>query len=182
MRFTAIVVSHDNPQGLRYMLENLQHQTVKPDQTVVLYSGEELEILPIIYNNTHFIKCENKNDWGHAKRAEGLNRAVHKYIGFFNDDDCYELNYIEKMTRAAEDNNAEFVYCNWNGADNIQPHLGSSTSGNFIVDRQLALIVGYKFRHYEADGEFINACVAHALKIVKVDDCLYWHNSQHVEF
>lgn len=122
---------------------------------------------------------ENRNDWGHDKRSRGVVLAESDYLGFFNHDDEYELDYIEKMMRMAEAFGADAVYCGWTGVHgNPVPafSLGSSTSGNFIVRTELAQEVGYLARSYEADGHFINALANRADGIGFVDEVLYHHH------
>ena len=114
-------------------------------------------------------------DWGHDKRAIGLSEACSDYVGFFNDDDSYVIDYIERMMQEAEAG-ADVVYCAWSGFADCGFHMGSSTSGNFIVQTPLGQGVGWTSREYVADGEFINRLAQVAGWIVRVDDVLYFHN------
>lgn len=115
------------------------------------------------------------NDYGHDKRAKGVAEAKGDYLGFFNQDDFYELTYIEEMMATAERHDADAVYCDWNGVRDCSFCLGSSTSGNFIVRTSLAREVGYTERRYEADGIFIDGIAARG-RVVKVPELLYYHN------
>ena len=178
MTFTAIVTAH--AQDPSKILGNLMYQTRKPDETILLYSNiTRTEMLRIARDFPHvlIVEQQNENDWGHAKRAQGVDLARCDALGFFNADDSYELTYIEKMMAEIEDG-ADAVYCSWNTIPNCIFALGSSTSGNFVVRTGLARAVGYPDRHYEADGTFINAIGAHATHIARVDDLLYHHNVQ----
>ena len=127
-----------------------------------------------------FAVCDDRADWGHDKRAKGVEWATGDYLGFFNHDDEYELDYIEKMLRKAADTGADAVYCGWTGDfGNPWPSfgLGSSTSGNFIVRTELAQEVGYTERTYEADGHFINALANRAENGIEfVNEVLYHHH------
>lgn len=100
--------------------------------------------------------------------------ASQDYIGFFNDDDSYHRDYVKEML----DNSLgmDAVYCGWNTYNRPSFSLGSSTSGNFIVNAVLAKEIGYPWRSYDADGMFINAIKQRTDKIKFVDKVLYFHN------
>lgn len=169
MKFTAVVTAHENFDGLMYVRQMLEGQTRQPDEILVFYS--DMPEVCIVGNPR-----PNQNDWGHAKRAEGLEVATGDWVGFFNDDDSYAPDYIEKMLSATE--SADVVYCGWSGKTDCTFNLGSSTSGNFIVRTDFGRWVGYHSRRYEADGDFIEECRAHDARIRRVDDILYAHNIQ----
>ena len=199
MTFTAVVTSHDNPEGLEYTLENLSRQSRLSDEALVYISPEIVleadAALPFAPVNIANVRprvrwVPDRQDWGHEKRAMGLAEARGDYVGFFNDDDMYDLTYIEKMMAAAEAG-ADVVYCDWSGIRDCTFCLGSSTSGNYIVRAELGRWVGYTDRHYEADGTFIDRIREADLdvmgpdglyrrkpRIVKVPQLLYWHNQQ----
>lgn len=180
MTFTAVVTSHDNPEGLAYILRNLEQQTRRPDE-VLVYVSDTLGSNAFAFARRFGLNLlsfqPNRNDWGHEKRALGLERATGDYVGFFNDDDMYDLSYIAMMMAEAEAG-ADAVYCDWSGISNCTFCLGSSTSGNYIVRTALAREVGYTDRHYEADGTFIDRIRESGARIVKVPQLLYWHNQQ----
>lgn len=170
MRFTAVVTAHANYDGLQQVLRMLEEQSRPPNEVIVLYS--DIPGLSLAYQER-----PNLNDWGHAKRAEGLELATGDWVGFFNDDDSYSPYYIEKMMEAAK-GDVDVVYCGWSGKPDCTFNLGSSTSGNFIVRTDFGRWVGWNSRRYEADGDFIEECRAHDVRIRRVDDVLYAHNIQ----
>lgn len=182
MRFTAVVVSHANEAGLRAILGNLLYQTRKPDE-VLVYASETPGLLRVFedfdgkFETLAVFDEPNLEDWGHDKRAKGVWDASGDYLGFFNDDDDYANDYLDKMLAAAEQEQAEIVYCRWNGQD-CALALGSSTSGNFIVSGALARNVGYRHRHYEADGQFLEDLKAWDPVVAKVEESLYTHNAR----
>jgi hypothetical protein len=176
--FTAIVVSHANPPGLARILGNLHYQTRRPDETLVFVSGlgrGEFCRMAELFPWAQFFLEDDMQDWGHAKRAAGIERATGEFIGFFNDDDSYALDYIEQMLATVE--GADVAWCAWNENPDCAFVPGSSTAGNFIVSTDLAKQVGWKFRHYEADGVFIEGLVQAGAVCVKHDGpVLYHHN------
>lgn len=177
MTITAVVTSHANETGLRHILGQLRYQTVPPDETIVLCSDTpDVMRLREDFPDVTFHPEPNLDDWGHDKRSKGLGLATSEWVGFFNDDDRYANDYIEKMLGAAETHTA--VYCAWPYSPDCSFALGQSTSGNFIVKTELAQRVGWRHRHYEADGMFIEEVVRAGASIVKVPEILYWHNEQ----
>jgi hypothetical protein len=161
------------------MLGCLRYQTRKPDRVIVLCSDTPLAELREDFADVEFHEAPNMNDWGHAKRAEGIRLASGDYMGFFNDDDSYELNYLERMLDTVTETDADVVWCAWNEQPDCEFRSLKSTAGNFVVSVGLAKELGWKDRHYEADGAFIDSLVASGAVCVKVDDrdpVLYHHN------
>lgn len=177
MTFTAIVTAH--AQDPSKILGNLLYQTRKPDEIIVVMSGDcgDRMRLEEQFPWVSFWSAEDKQDWGHDKRAWGLSIASEDVIGFFNADDSYDRRYIELLMDAIEDG-ADVAYCSWNTIPRCSFASGSSTSGNFIVRTELARRAGYRDRHYEADGTFIEALRGLASRVDRVDDLLYFHNVQ----
>lgn len=179
--FTAVVTSHANEEGLRRILGQLLYQTRQPDEVLVFASDTPgLERVDEDFDGrfdhlTVFLE-ENRDDWGHEKRAKGVWEASGEYLGFFNDDDAYTTDYVEKMLAAADAAAADVVYCDWN-ITGCTLALGSSTSGNFIVRSALARNVGYRHRVYEADGLFLEDLKQWEPVVVKVPEVLYTHNA-----
>lgn len=126
--------------------------------------------------DVRIFRCPNRNDWGHAKRAEGIRRASCEWVGFFNHDDRYEPIYIEKMMAAGR--SSDVAYCSWSESPACDFHTHQSTAGNFIVRTAKAREAGgWSGRDYEADGKFIEAVRSLPnLRIARVNDLLYFHN------
>ena len=163
------------------MLGNLRYQTCPPSETLTYVSGMSAagtQKLREQFPDVTFTPCENLEDWGHQKRSLGLQAATGDYLGFFNDDDSYTLDYLEQMLGTAARTGADVVYCGWNEQPNCQFHLGSSTAGNFVARTSVAQAAEYRERVYEADGHFIDQLAQKANQVVKVDHVLYFHNQQ----
>jgi hypothetical protein len=178
MTFTAIVTAHDmDPSRI---LGNVMYQTRKADEILCLASDItpiDFKLLQFDFPGVTFVLTENREDWGHEKRAIGVDLAKSDSLGFFNADDSYDIHYIERMMAELEAG-ADAAYCGWNKIPYCAFALGSSTSGNFIVKTHLARRVGYTDRHYEADGTFIEKLRENANVVAYVDDLLYFHNFQ----
>jgi hypothetical protein len=159
------------------MLGNLRYQTRPPDELRVYLSDTrpcEVARLREHFPDYIFSVQPNQEDWGHEKRSIGITEIDSEYLGFFNDDDTYTIDYVAKMMEEAE-KGAEIVYCNWNKYPDCGFHLGNSTSGNFIVKSELARNVGWNYRVYTADGEFINGLRRSTDWITKIEEILYFH-------
>lgn len=174
--FTAVVTAHKDEAGLRRVLGDLlAWQVRKPDEIIALASEINLTSLRHEFPSVIFHEEPNKEDWGHDKRAKGLDLATSDYVGWFNHDDSYNPDYISEMMRHAEDGN-DVVYCGWSKSSTPEFKSGISTSGNYIVRTQVGRDAGYGDRHYEADGTFINRIAALTTFIKFVNRVLYYHN------
>ena len=171
--FTAIVIAHGDEDGMIRTVDALLLQSRKPDEIIVLASDIDLEEARKRYTGVTFYAEPNLNDWGHDKRAKGLDLATSDYTGWFNHDDSYDKTYIEKMMA---NEGSDVVFCGWSKSSTPNFSAGSSTSGNYIVKTSYARNVGYKDRHYEADGTFINGLAGQGGKITRVEEVLYFHN------
>lgn len=173
MRFGAIVVAHANPEGLRHMLGNLIYQSRPPDDIVVLASGlttNDYSEIRIDFNDrARMLMRPDPGDKGHAKRIEGIRLTDADAIGFFNDDDSYDIVYVDRMMWEIE-HGADIVFCEfttiWSNESN------SFEAGYFVVRRKLALRAGYDkamiLRKRDEHGELP--------VVAKVPDVLYHHN------
>lgn len=156
-------------------LNALLAQSRKPDEVIVLASDIDLEEIRKKHTGVSFYAEPNLNDWGHAKRAKGLDLATKDYIGWFNHDDSYDPHYIAEMMWLAE-LGSDVVYCGWSENHNPQFRASNSTSGNYIVKVDVARKAGYTDRHYEADGTFIERISAITKSIKFLDGIMYYHN------
>lgn len=181
LSFTAVLTVHD--ADYLPILQTVLSQTRKPDEVLVFVSVEHHAIeLRSNDSNVRFYADANKNDWGHEKRALGLRLASCDAIGWFNHDDSYEPEFVERMMNALEAG-ADVAFCNWshNGPQNniradTEFRGGDSTSGNWVARTELVRSVGYNFRDYSADSHLIDAVAATKPSIAKVASPLYHHN------
>ena len=150
-------------------------QSRKPDEIIVLASDIDCSVARKRYTGATFYSEPNLSDWGHDKRAKGLDLATSDYTGWFNHDDSYDPHYIAEMMWQAELGH-DVVYCGWSKDYTPQFRSGSSTSGNYIAKVEVSRKAGYTDRHYEADGTFINRIAAVAQSIKFLPGTLYFHN------
>ena len=156
-------------------VDALLAQSRKPDEIIVLASDIDLEEARKRYTGVTFYAEPNLSDWGHDKRAKGLDLATSDYAGWFNHDDSYDPHYIAEMMWQAELGN-DVVYCGWSKDKTPRFSSGKSTSGNYIVKVSVGRQAGYTDRHYGADGTFINRIAAVTQSIKFLPGTLYFHN------
>jgi len=135
-------------------VDSLLAQSRKPDEIIVLASDIDLEEARKRYTGVTFYSEPNLSDWGHDKRAKGLDLATSDYAGWFNHDDSYDPHYIAEMMWQAELGN-DVVYCGWSKAATPEFRSGSSTSGNYIAKVEVARRAGYTDRHYAQSIKFL---------------------------
>ena len=173
--FTAIVTAHADEKGMVRTIDALLAQSRKPDEIIVLASDIDCSVARKRYTGITFYQEPNLNDWGHDKRAKGLDLATSDYAGWFNHDDSYDPHYIAEMMWQAELGH-DVVYCGWSKNQTPRFHKGSSTSGNYIVKTELGRRAGYADRHYEADGTFIDRIAKLTESIKFLPGTMYFHN------
>lgn len=156
-------------------INSLLAQTRAPNEIIVLASDISLSEAKRSYPAISFHQEPDLSDWGHDKRSKGLDLASSDYTGWFNHDDSYDRTYIEVMMSEAEAGH-DAVYCGWSSNSTPQFRDSSSTSGNYIVSTEVGRRAGYKDRHYEADGTFINRIASIAKSVKFVPKVLYFHN------
>jgi hypothetical protein len=172
---TVVVTAHADSANLVRTLDSLGKQTQKPDEIIALCSEINLEGIWQQFPWVRFYREPNLDDWGHDKRAKGLDLATSEYVTWFNHDDSYDEDFILKMMEAASIG-ADVVYCGWNKNSTPNFSAGSSTSGNYIAKTAYARSAGYTDRHYDADGTFIGRLAALGGKVEFLPKVLYFHN------
>lgn len=180
---TICITTHDHPRLLHKVLGNMRYQTRRPDEILVYASRSEdgpiydLTRFREEFPEARFWLTEDFRDWGHEKRAMGIDEASSDYIGFVADDDEYVPEYVERMMGELEKApGTDAIYCDWSLGADVKFQFGSSTAGNFFVRVEKAREVGWTSREYAADGLFINAVNECSDSIAKIPENLYWHN------
>lgn len=174
--FTAVIIAHENAKQMQDCIDMIKKQTYKNTEILVLHSD-----MPDFFEaeGVSYTQFGNPNDWGQAKAAHGLEKAQGKYVGFFNIDDQYESDYIEKMVQKAEQGNLDLVYCDYVSKEGDiivgEPRINKGTRGMFVVRRAFAQPIGYVHRDYGADGRFLEELVAAGAAHARLEEVLYVH-------
>jgi hypothetical protein len=197
--FAAVVVSCGNKEGLERTLHSLLHeQTQRPDEILLYAAG---------YGPAYSMKLDEqfpgvrlftpppRGDWGHHDRADALGFVNSEWMGYFNDDDLYERDYIKIMMAAAWPAVCDVVHCHFDHVDNsgrlhaeiFGQHfhaihgacIKGSNVGNFIIRTEVARSVGYPSDQvYENDGIFIDRVRDSGARVVGIPQLLFHHNGQ----
>lgn len=166
---SAVIVTHATPP--QAIIKHLKTFNRVPDEIIVVACCVGL------HGVTADIKVQNvhRDDFGQLARDIGLRLATKDMVMFVNTDDEYDPEFTEKLLAA----DVQLAYCDWNENDlRIQESyvsLGTITSGNFIVDRELAQSVGWNHRDYIADGRFVMEVMERSPTYTRIPEVLYTH-------
>jgi hypothetical protein len=124
---------------------------------------------------------ERKQQHGHPWRAYGISLARGDYIGLSNGDNYYVPVYFEAMLNALLTHHAQFAYCDmihshreWQPYP-TEPHSGRLDLGAWVANAELVKATPWTDMGFNGDGTFIEALVARAAKLVKLENCLFVH-------
>lgn len=102
---TAVITTYERPELVKRAIKSVLNQTYDPLQIVVVEDGSESGVDKWIdehgLDKVSYI-CHEKNMNGAAARNTGIEAANGKYIGFLDDDDEWKPQFIERLTKKAE--------------------------------------------------------------------------------
>ena len=100
---------------LRECLDSVRYQSFKNIEILCVDDGSTDSSKDILYeyaqNDERFNVLEQNNSYAGVARNNGLAYACGKYVVFWDADDIFDLNTIEKMYEAAEKEKADIVVC-----------------------------------------------------------------------
>lgn len=158
-RTSLVLIAHADENLLKEAIAMVRAQTLQPFELIVCFSNME----PISDQSIIWAKLADRNDYGYEKRAAGLGLARGEFICWWNFDDLYEPNALEKL-EAAMDDEADVTHCLFvvrkPGSSNTPNgglfKSGYTDAGSFLVRTKVARAQGYTGRHSCADGDFID--------------------------
>ena len=118
MKVTVIVPVYNSAEYLDESIGSLEKQTYEALEILLVDNGstdKSLDICKEHEKNDSRIKVihTDENIGTGAARNEGLKSATGEYVSFFDADDRYEPETIEKLLRAATENDADIVICGY---------------------------------------------------------------------
>jgi len=137
-----------------------------------------------------FFECTPKVNgyWGHPNRDIILRKLVlnhSDYVLITNDDNIYVPTFVESFLKKCKNPRVGFVYCDtlhsYLGYDVMKTELKENhiDMGSFIVKLDVARKVGFKHRHFSADGTYAVECVKycrqHRLSVLYIPKALFIH-------
>lgn len=134
---------------------------------------------------------ERKLQHGHPHRREQAlapfshkddGPALPEYLVFTNDDNYYMPVFLEWLLAEATGLSSDFVYCDMIHSHRMWQHFitmpkkGRIDLGSFLVHRSLVEKVPWTDFSFSGDGTYIEALVAAAKRVRKLDATLFVHN------
>lgn len=114
-KVSVIVPVYNAEKYLKQCLDSIVNQTLKDIEIVIINDGStdrSGEICKSYLSDSRVIYYEKQNEGLAAARQDGTERSNGDYIGFVDSDDWVEVDMYEKMYSAANENNADIVFCN----------------------------------------------------------------------
>ena len=111
---SIIIPNYNRAELIGFTLQNMLHQTVLPDEIIVIDDGStdnSVEIIKSFGNRVKLLK--QKNQGPGAARNLGLSVAKGEFIQFMDSDDLMSLNKLELQLGALKTSGADFAYCSW---------------------------------------------------------------------
>lgn len=167
MTVSAVVIGHNDPQGVATIISQLRPQV---DEIITITCCDNQSTGDITVYDAHH------DDVGQSKCDIGIRLATKDYVLLASSDDEYLPDFVKDMQGHTEDLLLGGFQSHLVGTvTNSTPSLGRVTRGSFLVRREKALEVGYNHRNYEGDGLFIEDMVRNGATWVAIDKVNYIH-------
>lgn len=110
MRLSLIIPTYNRPKDIMRLLKNLNLQTKKPDEVIIVDASDTEETKQIIESNKEQFACP-VSYYRHEKgltrqRNFGVSQAQYEIIGFTDDDSLFEPDYMARIIRIFEKDKA----------------------------------------------------------------------------
>lgn len=102
--FSVIIPTYNRPELITETVKCVQNQTLKPDEIIIINNGESKINYDLFSSkdNLTIINTVVKAGVSQARNI-GVTVAKNKWIAFLDDDDLWELEYLEKAKKFIED-------------------------------------------------------------------------------
>jgi len=197
-KFHIVVPTYEGGTQLEVFINCFLSQTCQDFHLTVVSDGPEPDteerMMKYWYmpNVSYYAMDVRHNDFGHTPREYGLGLSSCKYTIMSGFDNYYVPEFLERFD--AIDNEYErvgFIYCDfvldhvrngvrYNGHIDAKIMCDNIDIGCYACNTEVAKRVGFKFRSFAADWEFV-AAVTPVLKTnnystIKIPQTLYVHN------
>jgi hypothetical protein len=182
-----VVVAYKRPQPLSCLLYSLLSQTHGNFEALVIHDGPGPEVREVVtrIDDPRIRLTETdvrRGQYGHPLREKGLQLCSGDYLGTTNDDNYYAPVYFEWMLHQLLRDEAQFAYCNfvrshrqWQ-AYSTKPEKSKLDCGAWLAQAELVKSTPWTDFSHTGDGTFIEAMVARAEGLTKVEGYLFVHN------
>ena len=118
---SVIMPIYNAEEFLRETLDRVANQTLKEIEIICVDDGSSDGSPAILqeYANAdeRFVIIKQENQYAGVARNNGLQKAMGKYIVFWDADDLFELEALEKMYNRMEEDGADICICDANQMD-----------------------------------------------------------------
>jgi len=194
---SVIIPCYNGWQYIDKCLCAFENQTVIPHEIIIVDdcstddSYEKLTDYKSLSEINIIVKRNEKNCGPSISREKAIAVASGKYVAFCDCDDWYETNFIEEISKAIKDSNADLIMCDYYTAYDdrkIPSHITKSLVGSkkrellTHANMSLWILVGKKGLFDEIvfpplyngeDAAIIPQLIAKAEKVAIVDKPLY---------
>lgn len=152
-------------------------------EVIVACDGKFEGTLP---DYAYLVECPKQGGVGHHTRQPGIKFTEGNFVVLTNSDNYFVSGFLHSLHKELADN-VGVVY--WNCVNNLWSWgtLGGSKLARGRIDLSCAAVrsdiskaVGFPFRNYDGDWDYVNACCNLAkknkLKIIYIDQILAIHN------
>lgn len=110
---SLIVPVYNSAKYLRSCIDSLLNQVTEYNYEVIcIDDGSKDESLEVLCSYGERIRTYTQKNVGiSATRNRGLSLAVGEYVGFVDNDDMVEKDYVQKLMAVARNNDADYVKC-----------------------------------------------------------------------
>jgi len=124
---SVIMPIYNAEKFLRETLDTVVNQTLKDIEIICVDDGSSDGTLAILQeyakNDERMVIIEQANQYAGVARNNGLAQATGEYVIFWDADDLFELEALEKMYSRIVEDNADICVCGANQLDNSTQEL-----------------------------------------------------------
>jgi glycosyltransferase involved in cell wall biosynthesis len=197
-KFHIVAPTYNGGTKLEVFINSFLSQTCDNYHITIVSDGPEPDTVKQLskyfdYPNFSYYSLEKRyNDFGHTPREFGLLQSNCKYTIMTGFDNYYVPIFIERFNEVdLKTSDAGFIFCDfvldhiregkrYNKYFNAEIKSSCIDIGCFATLTTIAKQIGFKFRSYAADWEFVEAAIPELkkqkLNILKIPQTLYIHN------
>lgn len=197
-KFHIVAPTYNGGTKLEVFINCFLSQTCDNYHITIVSDGPEPDTVKQLskyfdYPNFSYYSLEKRyNDFGHTPREFGLLQSNCKYTIMTGFDNYYVPIFIERFNEVdLKTPDAGFIFCDfvldhirqgkrYNKYFNAEIKSSCIDIGCFATLTTIAKQIGFKFRSYAADWEFVEAAIPELkkqkLNILKIPQTLYIHN------
>ena len=121
IKVSVIIPVYNSVPYLRQMLDSVTGQTLQEIEIICVDDGSTDDSLSVLQEyasrDSRIQVLQQKNQYAGVARNHGLQKAMGKYVVFWDADDFFETEALEKLYHQAEKDEAELVVCGANRYD-----------------------------------------------------------------